>query len=62
MGNFSIIEALLFFGFLLVVLAAPIVLIVWAVRRLSGSRKRDAEITQRLEALEARDRPSGGTA
>ena len=56
MGNFSIIEAALYFAFLLAVLATPVVLIVWAVRRLSSSRKRDAETNQRLEALEARDR------
>lgn len=56
MGNFSIFEALLFFGFLLAIAALPVVLIVWAVWTLSRSRKRDAEIIQRLESLEARDR------
>ena len=62
MGSFNFVEALLVFGFFLTVATFPLVLIIWAVRSFSRARKRDAEILQRLEALEAREPQSRGTA
>jgi hypothetical protein len=55
MGNFSLYEILLV---LLVPVAIPIALVVWAVRTLGGSRRREAALLRRIEALEAdRDPP-----
>jgi hypothetical protein len=56
MGSFSIFEAILVLAIMLLIAAVPIVLVVWAVRTLSRSRRRDTEILQRLDALEGRRR------
>ena len=61
MGNFSIYEVELLLLVLLVAAAVPIILIVWAVRTLGGSRQREAEMRRRIEALEAeRHAPRSG--
>jgi hypothetical protein len=55
-GNFSIFELLLVLAIMLLVAAIPIVLVVWMVRTLGRSRKREREMLQRLDALEGRPR------
>ena len=57
MGNFSIYEVVVVLLVLLAVAAIPIALIVWAVRTLGGSHRREAELRRRLEALETERRP-----
>ena len=52
MGNFSILEVVLILLIRLAEAAVPIALIVWAIRAFRGSRKRDAELRHRIEALE----------
>ncbi len=53
MGNLSIYELVLVLLVLLVIAAVPLVLVVWAVCRLSAPRQREAELLRRIEVLEA---------
>jgi flagellar biogenesis protein FliO len=53
MGNLSGVEIILVQLVLLAIAAIPIALVVWAVRRLSSSRQREAALLRRIEALEA---------
>jgi hypothetical protein len=57
MGNFSLFEVVLVLIVLLVGAAVPIALIMWAVRTLGGSRRREAELLRRIEALESDRHP-----
>lgn len=52
-GNLSVYELVLVLLVLLVAAAVPIALAVWAVRALGGSRRREADLLRRVEALEA---------